>query len=203
MSENSKLNPFYKVDQILSTEERHELLDTYNNLEGKYAHQDYNLFDVTKKHFEPETLQHHAGIKALEKYALSHDGVGGTYAHYFLHYGRDAFTKNHSDDDAAIGLTIVTLLETTDNLVGGDTLITLPYTKEEHGLTRDSEPYVKRQLKGELGKAPIGQRVIPRIVPMVEGDSVIYDRSLMHAVTQVESGHRVVLVSWFKTDNDV
>ena len=189
----SKKKPFFDKKVILSKEQRHQLLDTYYKLEGYYAHQDYNLFDVTKKFFEKDSVQSHSGIKALEDFAVSYPGVGTSYAHYFLHYGSSAFTKAHSDDDDSIGLTIVTLLETTDNLVGGDTLVHLPYTKEEEN------GYVKRQSNTPT-KAPIGERIIPRIIPMVEGESVIYDRALMHSVTQVESGHRVVLVSWFKTD---
>ena len=195
MSKDSKLNPFYKKASIITARERHELLDTYNKLEGKYAFQDYNLFDVTKKHFEKGTVQDHSAIKTLERFANSHEGVNGSYAHYFLNYGRDAFTKAHSDDDAAIGLTIVTLLETTDNLIGGETTVLLPYTKED----KDGTGYIKRQ-SNNPEVAPTGDRIIPRVVQMREGESIVYDRSLMHSVTQVEAGHRVVLVSWFKAD---
>jgi len=195
MSKDKNVNPKFQKETILSNDERHELLDTFNKEKGNYAKQDYNLFDVTKTHFAKDTIYKHKAIRSLEKYAASFPGVGGSYAHYFLHYGRDAFTKQHSDDDASIGLTIVTLLEKTDNLVGGETLIHLPYNKPDKG----GEGYIKRQahFKDDPKDAPVGERIIPRIIPQEEGESVIYDRALMHSVTQVEQGHRIVLVSWF------
>ena len=196
MSKHSLLNPKWQKEKIISDKERHELLDTYNRTKGQYAKQDYNLFDVTKTFFDKDTINKHKAIKTLEEYAASFPGVGTSYAHYFLHYGRDAFTRAHSDDDASIGLTIVTLLEKTDNLVGGETLIHLPYNKPDKG----DEGYIKRNREGgqkDPKGAPIGQRIIPRIIFQDEGDSVVYDRSLMHSVTQVEQGHRIVLVSWF------
>jgi predicted 2-oxoglutarate/Fe(II)-dependent dioxygenase YbiX len=178
----------YQVKQLISTEQRHTLLDMFHDGKHRYATQDYNLHDVTKVDIRT-TDKNKDAFKLLDEFAAKQPGVGEPYAHYFLHYGRGSFTKTHSDNDEAIGLTIVTMLEHTPNLVGGDTIVTLPYK----GPVRD-DGYIK-------GEPHIDQRMIMRVVSMDEGDSISYDRSLMHAVSQVEIGHRIVLVSWYKSTN--
>ena len=98
-------------------------------------------------------------------------------------YDPGSYTRLHSDNDDDVGLTIVTLVDTVD-LVGGDTLVMLPAPKEQK---------IGYQ-KGDDHKG----RVVPKIVQMKTGESVIYDRSLLHGVTQIERGKRLVLVSWFR-----
>ena len=41
---------YYKLENIISEEHRHQFLDVYNSLKSELAHQDYNLFDVDKRH---------------------------------------------------------------------------------------------------------------------------------------------------------
>ena len=36
----------YKVDQIINEDDRHSLIDLYNSIPSKIAHQDYNLYKV-------------------------------------------------------------------------------------------------------------------------------------------------------------
>ena len=100
-------------------------------------------------------------------------------------YEEGAFTKMHTDNDDEIGLTIVTLLDEVD-LVGGETIVHLPYQKKQK---RDDQ-YIK-------GDMMDGQRAVPKIVQVEKGQSMVYDRSLLHGVCQVEKGKRLVLVSWF------
>ena len=140
---------YYKLENIISEEHRHQLLDVYNSLPSELAHQDYNLFDVDKRHPGKE----------------------------------DSF---HTDNDDAVGLTIVTFLDKSDDLIGGEALAMLPYTKRE----RPSNKYRK-------GDAPIDERVIPKVINMNVGQSLVYDKSLMHGVGQVERGSRLVLISWY------
>ena len=73
-----------------------------------------------------------------------------------------------------------------DDLIGGEPLVQLPYEKR----SRPSTHYRK-------GDAPIGQRVIPKVVQMDVGQSLVYDKHLMHGVGQVEQGNRLVLISWY------
>ena len=57
-----RLTPFwiiiyYKVENIITPNQRHQLLDVYHSLETNPAHQDYNLFDVDKRHPTKEQVQ--------------------------------------------------------------------------------------------------------------------------------------------------
>ena len=174
----------YTLEKILTLADIDQLINVYKQMKPELAHQDYNLFDVDKRHITSE-YRNIAPLVKLDEYAKLDN-----FSHYFLEYGVDGFTRFHTDDDDRVGLTIVTLLEEVD-LIGGETLIQLPYEKRE----RPSNKYAKRQGKDE---APLNQRIIPRLVRSEVGDSMIYDKSLMHGVAQVEQGTRLVLVSWYK-----
>ena len=168
----------YKVDQIINESDRHELIDLYNSTPSRVAHQDYNLYKVDKR---PVYSFDGQSCNAISK-IMKHSGKE-TYSHYFVMYEPGSYTRMHSDNDEDVGLTIVTLVDAV-NLIGGDTLVMLQAPKE------DKNGYQK----GDDHKG----RVMPKIVQMNTGDSVIYDRSLLHGVTQIEQGKRLVLVSWFK-----
>lgn len=173
---------YYKVDKILSKQHIDQLIRVYHSLPAELAHQDYNLFDVDKRHPSKEQTYSN-GFDVIDKYASNHEK---TFRHYFLNYTEESFTKFHTDNDDAVGLTIVTFLEASKDLVGGEALVMLPYTKRE----RPANKYRK-------GEAPIDQRCIPKVIQMEVGDSLIYDKSLMHGVGQVEKGNRLVLISWY------
>jgi predicted 2-oxoglutarate/Fe(II)-dependent dioxygenase YbiX len=172
----------YEVSKIITDDQRHALIDLYNSMPSSIAHQDYNLHTVDKRQITSSVVD---SMPPKAKEALL--AVEGTtkrksYSHYFVMYEEGAFTKLHTDNDAEVGLTIVTLVDTVD-LIGGDTLVMLPYEEKE------KKGYQK-------GNSPRGS-VIPKIVRMESGESVTYDHSLTHGVTQVERGKRLVLVSWF------
>ena len=173
---------YYKLENIINEEQRHQLLDVYNSLKSELAHQDYNLFDVDKRHPSKEQAQLDC-FKAIDQYASDHEQ---TFRHYFLNYTEDSFTKFHTDNDDAVGLTIVTFLDRSDDLIGVEALAQLPYTKR----SRPANKYRK-------GEAPIDERVVPKVINMEVGQSLIYDKSLMHGVGQVERGNRLVLISWY------
>ena len=40
-------------------------------------------------------------------------------------------------------------------------------------------------------------KVIPKVIQMNVGQSLVYDKHLMHGVGQVEQGNRLVLISWY------
>lgn len=175
----------YKVDQIITNEDRHNLIDLYNSMPTNSGHTDYNLYNIDKRiikrlyDLEPkyktvfEKVENYAGYK--------------TYSHYFVMYNEGSYTRMHTDNDDHVKSTIVTLVDTV-NLVGGETIVTLPAPEAQY----EKKGYIK----GDEHKG----RVIPKIVRMNVGDSVMYDRSLLHGVTQVEQGKRLVLVSWFRDE---
>ena len=176
---------YYKIEKLFTEAQIKELLNLHSNLteQRKYAHQDYNIFDAYKTHI-PSQYQNSELFDCLrERSGLQ------VYNQYFLEYGKDGFTRMHTDNDDAVGMTIVTLLYTSPDMKGGETLVTLPYTKR----SRPEGTYAKRQ----AGEPPLNKRIIPQVVHSEDGDSMIYDRSLLHGVAKVTEGKRIVLVSWF------
>ncbi len=173
----------YEVDNIISDSERAELISIYNSIPTTKAVQDYNLFTVDKRIIPPRQRDN-SGFKTLDAYAKRKN-----YSHYFVMYEEGSFTRMHTDNDDDVGLTIVTLLDTSD-LVGGETIVSLPY--EDRG--RKPDQYRK-------GSAPkSNNRTIPKVVQVDKGQSMIYDKSLLHGVAQVEKGKRLVLVSWYTNE---
>ena len=173
---------YYKLENIISEEHRHQLIDVYNSLPTTLAHQDYNLFDVDKRAPTKEQVELDC-FKAIDDYASNYEK---TFRHYFLDYTKESFTRFHTDNDDAVGLTIVTFIDKSEDLIGGEALAQLPYTKRERPVN-----------KYRKGEAPMNQRVIPKVINMDVGQSLIYDKSLMHGVGQVERGNRLVLISWY------
>jgi len=110
----------------------------------------------------------------------------GNNVKYFVMYEEGSFTRMHTDNDDDISLTIVTLLDSQD-LVGGETIVHLP--AEYKG--RDVNEYRKGDIPRE------DQRVRPKVVNVDKGHSMIYNRSLLHGVAEIEKGKRLVLVSWY------
>ena len=173
---------YYKLERIVSEEQRHQLINVYNSLPATLAHQDYNLFDVDKRSPTGEQVELNC-FKVIDAYASKHEK---TFRHYFLNYTEESFTKFHTDNDDAVGLTIVTLVDKSEDLIGGEALAQLPYTKT----VRPANKYRK-------GDAPHNQMVCPKVINMEPGQSLVYDKSLMHGVGQVERGNRLVLISWY------
>ena len=174
---------YYKLENIITNEERHQLLDVYHGLDPELAHQDYNLFDVDKRH----PSKQHSRLDCFKKIDQYASGYEKSFKHYFLNYTKEAFTKFHTDNDASVGLTIVTFLDKSADLIGGEALAMLPYTKTGRPDThyRKGDPVTP------------GDRVIPKVINMEVGQSLVYDKSLMHGVGQVERGNRLVLISWY------
>ena len=165
----------YKVEQLITKEDRHELIDYFKSLPSNVGHIDYNLYNIDKRYLKQNAPE---AIKKIEERAGRKN-----YSHYFVMYDEGSYTKMHTDNDDQIGLTIVTLIDTVD-LVGGETIAMIPAK-----LSESKEGYQK----GDDHKG----RVVPRVIRMDVGDSVIYDRSLLHGVSEIEKGKRLVLVSWF------
>jgi predicted 2-oxoglutarate/Fe(II)-dependent dioxygenase YbiX len=170
----------YKVLNIITEQDRVDLIKLYNNIPSTKAVQDYNLFTVDKRRIQSDNFKIDA-FKKLDEYANR-----PTYSHYFVMYEEGSFTRMHTDNDDDISLTIVTLLDSQD-LVGGETIVHLP--AEYKG--RDANEY----RKGDVPRDD--QRVRPKVVNVDKGQSMIYNRSLLHGVAEVEKGKRLVLVSWY------
>jgi hypothetical protein len=174
----------YTIDNYLTTNDVNDLIGLYDSLESNMAHQDYNLFDVDKRLIKSD-LRKDAAFLKLEQAAGKDKRV---YSHYFLDYLPESFTRSHTDNVDDVVLTMVTILDET-GLVGGETIVHLPYEKK----VRPGDRYAKR-----LGdNPPVGQEIIPQVVPVTVGQTMTYDHALTHGVCQVTEGRRLVLVSWY------
>ena len=175
----------YKVENLLTPNQVSDLVELYNSLKTNPAHQDYNLFDVDKRQIH-STHRRPNALDAIDNFA---GNELKSYSHYFLEYGPESFTKFHTDAHTYVHQTMITVLDDRE-LVGGESLVMLPYEKRQ----RPANKYAKR---GDGNEAPLGQVIIPKVVKLNKGQTLIYDKELMHGVAQVESGRRLVLVSWY------
>ncbi len=174
----------YEINQHLSLNDLSDLVHLFDSLDKNMAHQDYNLFDVDKRLLR-SWQRNLPAFDKLEKAAGSDKKL---YSHYFLDYLPESFTRSHTDNVDDVILTMVTVLDETD-LVGGETIVHVPYEKR----ARPADRYVKR----DGDNHPLGQEIIPKIVPVKRGQTMTYDHALNHGVCQVDKGRRLVLVSWY------
>lgn len=173
----------YIMDNILSDEELDEARDLAASLEFYSVFQMYNIFHLDRA----DIPQHDTSgfTNALMKYSKHDTGVGS----YFLRYKEGSFTRLHHDNNT--DLTIVTLLDDKD-LVGGHSIVMAMYDAR----SRPADQTCARS-EGEEKRPPYGREIIPDILPVKVGESLVYGPDLKHGVSKVYGGERLVLVSWY------
>lgn len=172
----------FKIDTILSDAEMRCLWDLYNKSRHEYIDQFYNLFNLHRYNPRSEDLKDCPAIKHLNNYAAMR-GLKN-YSHYFLKYVPYSFTRLHEDNSDLVEKTIITFLESSEDLVGGDTLV--------------YDRHYDLPQKG-LRKGPLNHKkdIVPVVAPSSNGNSLVYNHDVLHGVSQVRQGHRIVLVSWY------
>lgn len=182
----------YEIARFLSDEDVQDLLRCWNSLPQELWHQFYNLFDVDKRPVPGNVRKKHPAFAKIEKAANS-----PLMSHYFLQYGQGSFTRFHTDDADKVIKTIVTQIHTSSDLVGGLALVQIPYMVD----ARPSNKQVKRSKDPEKNNLPpLREQIVPKVVNVRDGESMVYGKELIHGVSQVERGTRMVLVSWFMED---
>ena len=174
----------YKKEQLIEDGDLDELKSLLESGETRLAHQDYNLFNVEKTYIGVEHWKCRA-LQNIHKAAPDMQVVG----HYFVKYSEGSFCRLHTDNSEIITKTIITFISS-ENLVGGDTLVFDKYRQKSRPVTH----YAKRV----EDQAPVGEDIIPVSIHAKNGESLIYDPVVLHGVTQVHAGERIVLVSWYK-----
>ncbi len=178
--------PGYIHEKILNEVELKEARDLAESMEFYRIYQMYNLFNVDRA--DPETDKEYGFIKTLLKHSRHEKLVG----FYFLRYIPGSFTRMHKDNNTA--LTIVTMLDQED-LVGGHSIVTDKYLSKER--PADQRCY---RADFEQDKPPYNQDIILDVLPMKDGDSLVYGPDQNHAVSKVYEGSRTVLITWFNDD---
>lgn len=176
----------YVKDNILSEKSLQQAKEYYQSKTWDETWQYFNLFhmqriDIPTQDYDLEF------VKELHNYSRKSHNIGC----YFLKYVPGSFTRIHTDNESE--LTTVTLLES-KGLVGGDCIIEGEYAPKD---SRPSDHVCKRS-PGEMDKPPYGRSIIPDIVKLDDGQSMIYGPVLRHGVTKVYEGERIVLIAWFK-----
>ena len=126
-------------------------------------------------------------VKELHTYSRKSHNIGC----YFLKYPAGSFTRIHGDNESE--MTIVTMLDS-NNLVGGECLVMGDYINPGN---RPSD-YACGRHEHEIKEPPYGKDIVPDIVNLNNGESMVYGPELRHGVTKVYEGERIVLIAWFK-----
>ena len=173
----------YIMDNILSDEELDEARDLAASLGFYTVFQMYNIFDLERSDIPKE--DNSGFTNTLMKYSKQ----GYSSGSYFLKYRKGSFTRLHHDHST--DLTIVTLLDDKD-LVGGHSIVMAMYDAR----SRPADQTCVRS-EGEEDRPPYGHEIIPDILPVKVGESLVYGPDLKHGVSKVYEGERLVLVSWY------
>lgn len=175
---------FYKRN-ILNEEQYQSVWDLYNSLPVRYAYQDYSLFNVEKRNVDSKSKVENGATVAIDKYMKDRYKFENQ-THYFLKYVPYSWTRIHTDNVRRVTKTVITLIEEKD-LVGGETLV----WDKHYDLPVPKDHYVQRT--GSVHR----KSEVPCTPKLNPGQSLVYDNATRHGVSQVEQGHRIVLVSWY------
>jgi hypothetical protein len=111
---------------------------------------------------------------------------------FFVEYQQESYASIHRDWHGS--LTTVTLVDATDDLEGGEAIIQLN-SKRSIKSFRDCPSYIQGKLCQPSRK--IKPLIETHIVPLQVGETLMYGPMLLHGVSKVLSGRRLVLVVWF------
>lgn len=178
----------YNVVDIIEESDRIELLQIYNSLPKKFVHQLYNIFHLEKVDVKNDIYQENEVFKKISEslYASSYEYSSS----YFLKYISGSFSRIHFDNQTK--RTIITILET-KNLIGGESLFAVPYVKRPRDAT-----HINGRNKKESVNPPYNKDIVYKVAKVSDGQSILYGPNQLHGVAEVEEGHRIVLVTWFK-----
>lgn len=154
-----------KRSKIITSEEVYYLKQLYTNSPKQFHTQDVNLFNVYKSYIRVARSDMWDNIQAK---LINLHGRRCPLTNYFLEYQDKAYARNHRDNPDTVEGTAITLIDKTDDLVGGDIIIN----------------------RGNK------QKVLPQDV----GHTIYYTTAVDHGVTEVTSGKRLVLITWFRKD---
>lgn len=188
----------YTISKIFNYNEIRLIKKVYYESKEIDTHQFYNLFNVKSVGVRDLNNENPSLCTKLEPVLNTLDDFiirSSPYrlirfSSYFLNYESESFARVHHDHES--DLTVVTIVETKE-LVGGESLVFLPYLRKP----RSSAKLCRRNEK-ESKSPPYNQDIIPKILQVSDGESILYGKKLAHGVSQVESGNRLVFINWYK-----
>lgn len=158
----------FKSAVVLDSSDIEYLKELYQQLPSKYHPQDHNLYNIYKTNvggtFDPRW-------STIQEKLTSFHGEKTPMFNYFLDYRLGSYARMHQDNPATVVATAVTLIEKSDDLIGGDTVIKVIDSNNQS---------------------------TKRIIPQQVGRTIYYDAATDHGVSQVVNGNRKVLITWFR-----
>jgi hypothetical protein len=161
-----------KMKRLLNDDELNYLNTLYIQHSPPTFHpQDFNLFNVYKTNLSNKLIADSKLWESIKQKLLDFHGRDCTLTtNYFLDYREEAYAKMHQDNPDTVAGTAVTLIEKSQDILGGDIVIG-----------------VHKEGKSNLRKLP--QEV---------GTTIYYNAATNHSVTKVIKGNRKVLITWFR-----
>lgn len=178
----------------LSNEDILYLRDLYNSLPERLIGRDYNLFNLIRKDIVNVQTEHFLSVRNKLKAVAD----GKEITHYFLKYTERSFSTLHIDSPHRVTATGITLLDKSDDLVGGEILLQRRLDVLKRGTISPTDEDLKNKVK--KGVNPLSKVNIIRTVRQSVGETIWYPAQMMHGVSEVEQGYRLVLISWYKGD---
>lgn len=179
-----KLASNYEVLKLFNDEEIAELNRIYDECINERVKRLHNLFYLDFRSF-PASLNYPYKEKLSSHFNMNADRM------YYLEYYEGSFTRRHSDAGEQSQRTVITMIDKSDDLEGGDTIVYLPHFKND-----EFEFDVNRYKRDNEEDDEQGSNIIPVVLNLNVGESVTYDANLLHEVALVTKGRRRVLVSW-------
>lgn len=152
----------YQIKNILSPQEIKYCNEYFEKSEKKYYDVWHNVVNVNKVEIDLSD----AGMRHISN-KLLFDNLR-IRAFYMLEYYKDSFAQTHTDNDS--NATSVTLIDTSQDLIGGNTIL----------------------------QDVIKEKKCILSLPSKLGETFIYNGSIVHGVSKVLSGRRRVLIMWYK-----
>lgn len=171
------------------------LNNLYQSLPGKDFSRYYNLFSVTRKDV-PARLGNDKWLPVKAK--LDKEG-GQCIANYFLYYGPGSFTMPHTDSPLRVTKTAITLIDKSADLIGGDIIVSRRVKQFTGNIHIPTDEDIKRKNEPVF---VMNNVTAMNVIKQDVGETVWYPAQMKHGVSQVEQGYRLVLISWYKNEDN-
>jgi len=109
-----------KASNIINQKELEYLKQLYNNSPKQFHTQDVNLFNVYKCNIRKVRSDLWDGIQSK---LIKFHGSECSVTNYFLEYQSGAYAKTHQDNPDTVDGTAITLIDKSDDLIGGDIIV--------------------------------------------------------------------------------
>ena len=181
-----RLESDFKQVDILTLSEVQYLKQMFDRYPKNFWTRDYNLFNLYKcdipRRMHPNDVN---TIRGISQKVKSHLDNKKDAAHYFLKYIPNSFTHVHIDNPYRIQRTAVTLIDVSQDLVGGEVVLINNISQSD-------------LMPGEFRPDKNVKNIkVPVVVRQKVGSTLIYNHNVRHGVTKVEQGHRLVFISWY------